>query len=58
MIKFEWDNNKNLINIRKHKISFEDAIYVLDLLQWEILKESLLQLLFIQIEQKILTKKL
>ena len=28
MIKFEWDNNKNLINIRKHKISFEDAIYV------------------------------
>lgn len=28
MIKFEWDNNKNLINIKKHKISFEDAIYV------------------------------
>lgn len=27
MIKFEWDNNKNLINIKKHKISFEDAIY-------------------------------
>ena len=25
MIKFEWDNNKNLINIKKHKISFEDA---------------------------------
>ncbi|WP_020003890.1 BrnT family toxin [Brachyspira innocens] len=28
MIKFEWDNNKNLINIKKHKISFEDVIYV------------------------------
>lgn len=28
MIKFEWDNNKNIINIKKHKISFEDAIYV------------------------------
>lgn len=25
MITFEWDNNKNEINKRKHKISFEEA---------------------------------
>ena len=24
-IQFEWDNNKNAINIKKHKISFEEA---------------------------------
>lgn len=24
-IRFEWDNNKNDINIKKHKISFEEA---------------------------------
>jgi uncharacterized protein len=24
-IKFEWDENKNAINIKKHKISFEEA---------------------------------
>jgi uncharacterized DUF497 family protein len=24
-IRFEWDNNKNLTNIKKHKISFEEA---------------------------------
>lgn len=24
-IKFEWDENKNKININKHKISFEEA---------------------------------
>ena len=24
-IQFEWDNHKNEINIRKHKISFEEA---------------------------------
>lgn len=24
-IKFEWDNNKNEINKKKHKISFEEA---------------------------------
>ena len=24
-LKFEWDNNKNQINQRKHKISFEEA---------------------------------
>ena len=23
-IQFEWDNNKNAINIKKHKISFEE----------------------------------
>lgn len=25
MVKFEWDNNKNQINIVKHDISFKDA---------------------------------
>ncbi len=25
MISFEWDENKNEINIKKHKISFEEA---------------------------------
>lgn len=25
MIQFEWDTNKNLINIKKHKVSFEEA---------------------------------
>lgn len=25
MIKFEWDENKNEINKRKHQISFEEA---------------------------------
>lgn len=24
-IKFEWDNNKNELNQKKHKISFEEA---------------------------------
>ena len=24
-IQFEWDNNKNAVNIKKHKISFEEA---------------------------------
>ena len=24
-IKFEWDENKNIINNKKHKISFEEA---------------------------------
>lgn len=24
-LQFEWDNNKNSINIKKHKISFEEA---------------------------------
>ena len=27
-MKFEWDENKNLLNIRKHGISFYDAAYV------------------------------
>ena len=27
-MKFEWDEKKNLLNIRKHGISFEEAIYV------------------------------
>jgi len=25
MIKFEWDNNKALKNLEKHKVSFEEA---------------------------------
>ena len=25
MIKFEWDENKNTINKKKHKISFDEA---------------------------------
>ena len=27
-MKFEWDEQKNLLNIKKHKISFEEAAYV------------------------------
>jgi uncharacterized protein len=27
-MKFEWDENKNQLNIRKHGISFYDAAYV------------------------------
>lgn len=27
-IKFEWDENKNEINKKKHKISFEEAVTV------------------------------
>lgn len=27
-MKFEWDENKNSINIQKHNISFEEAITV------------------------------
>jgi len=26
-MKFEWDENKNIVNQEKHKISFEDAQY-------------------------------
>ena len=28
MVKFEWDEKKNFINIKKHNISFEEAILV------------------------------
>ncbi len=28
MIKFEWDENKNTINKKKHNISFEEAMTV------------------------------
>jgi uncharacterized DUF497 family protein len=28
MIKFEWDENKNLINQQKHGVSFEEAVSV------------------------------
>ena len=27
-MKFEWDENKNLLNIQKHNISFEEGITV------------------------------
>jgi uncharacterized DUF497 family protein len=27
-MKFEWDENKNKLNIKKHGISFADACYV------------------------------
>lgn len=29
-MKFEWDEDKNVINKEKHKISFETAAYVFD----------------------------
>jgi uncharacterized DUF497 family protein len=29
-MKFEWDNTKNEVNIRKHKIDFEDVSQVFD----------------------------
>lgn len=29
-MRFEWDENKNIINQRIHKISFETAAYVFD----------------------------
>lgn len=28
MIRFEWDNKKALDNLKKHKVSFEEAITV------------------------------
>lgn len=28
MVKFEWDENKNQANIKKHGISFEEAVTV------------------------------
>lgn len=27
-MKFEWDKKKNLVNIKKHGISFEEAVYI------------------------------
>ena len=27
-LKFEWDDEKAAINFKKHKVAFEDAIYV------------------------------
>lgn len=29
-MKFEWDENKNILNKEKHKISFETAAFVFD----------------------------
>ncbi len=28
MIKFEWDPNKNIINIKKHRVDFNEALSV------------------------------
>jgi uncharacterized DUF497 family protein len=28
LLKFEWDENKNLLNLQKHKVSFEEAMTV------------------------------
>lgn len=25
MMKFEWDENKNILNVEKHGLNFEDA---------------------------------
>jgi uncharacterized protein len=30
MSKFEWDENKRVLNIEKHGIDFIDAIYIFD----------------------------
>lgn len=30
IVKFEWDENKNFINKKKHNISFEEAVSVFD----------------------------
>lgn len=27
-LKFEWDDEKAAINFKKHKVAFEDAVYV------------------------------
>lgn len=27
-MQFEWDENKATANLKKHKIAFEDALYV------------------------------
>ena len=27
-MKFEWDENKNILNIKKHNVSFEEAMTV------------------------------
>lgn len=37
MIRFEWDEKKNLINIRKHGIDFRDAVEIFEhlMLEWE-----------------------
>ena len=29
-MKFEWDENKSINNIQKHKVSFEEAVTVFD----------------------------
>ncbi len=37
MIRFEWDEQKNLSNIRKHGVDFRDALTIFEhpMLEWE-----------------------
>lgn len=41
-MRFEWDDEKNVINIKKHGIDFEDAkdIFKHPMLAWEDTKDS------------------
>ena len=34
-MRFEWDEDKNAINKEKHKISFETAVYVIEMFDFE-----------------------
>jgi len=29
-VRFDWDETKNAINLRKHGIAFEDAVFIFD----------------------------
>ena len=40
MLKFEWDENKNQSNIKKHGISFEEASSVLYIISDEVHSEN------------------
>ena len=39
MLRFKWDPNKNVINKKKHKVSFEEARGVFYDLQGEAMKK-------------------
>ena len=51
-MRFEWDEEKNRINQRKHKISFETAIQVLRILSC--LKNTMLNTALMRIAIKLL----
>ena len=36
-MRFEWDEQKNLLNIRKHGVDFQDAVEIFEhpMLEWE-----------------------